>query len=127
MGTTTGPIGNREERSDSHCRDIQCRRRCGTGTAMVGKMSDFLIPSLVREPHRIVRLLLRQPPQRRHVPLIVEDVPRQDQCDGQSRHQPEHVGHRREDDPRDKVQWVRKLDVWTGTTVCSRRPSQAGG
>ena len=65
---------------------------------MVGKMSDFLIPSLVRERDRIVRLLLRQPPQYRHVPLIVEDVPRQDPCDGQSRHQPEHEGHQPVDD-----------------------------
>ena len=83
--------------------------------------------SRVRERDHIMRLLLRQPPQRRHVPLIVEDVPRQDQCDGQSRHQPEHAEHQREDDPRDKVQRVRKLDARPGTTGCSRRPSQAGG
>ena len=66
---------------------------------------------LVHEQDRPVQLLLCEPPQRRHVALLVDDVPLQDHGHDLVHHLPEHVEHQLVDDPRDTVQPVGELDV----------------
>ena len=58
-----------------------------------------------------MRLLVIQPPQRRHVQLLVDDVHLPDLRRDQVRHLPEPTEPQRADDPRHKIEPVRELDV----------------
>ena len=97
----------------SHCWDLHCLRR-GRVQGLRYDQDDvrLLVPQrLVHEQDRPVRLLPRQPPQRHHTHILDDDVQLQDLRDDQVRHLPEPIEPQRVDDPRDKVESVRKLDV----------------
>ena len=66
---------------------------------------------LVRERDRPTPLVLSQQRQRRHVSLLVDDVPLRDLRHDQALHQPEPAEPQRVDNPRDKDQPIGKLDV----------------
>ena len=65
--------------ADAHCRDLQCQRRGRAQELRHDEEEDVRLlelQRLVHEPDHPVRLRACQPPpQRRRVPLLVEDIP----------------------------------------------------